>query len=54
MDDETRQLQLRVQELQKQVADLKAENARLKTGLSEQDLKNIKWCGTPMIDGEEL
>jgi uncharacterized small protein (DUF1192 family) len=52
MHDETRQLQLRIQELEKQVADLKAENARLKGSLSERDLKDIKWCGTPMVDGD--
>ena len=37
MDDETRQLRLRVQALQKQVADLKAVNALLKQSLSENN-----------------
>jgi hypothetical protein len=28
-----------------------AGNAQLKRSLTEQGLKNIKWCGTPMVDG---
>jgi hypothetical protein len=44
IDDETGQLQFRAEELQKQVADLKAECAS-KRSLSEKDEKNIKWCG---------
>jgi hypothetical protein len=52
IDDETGQFQFRAEELQKQVADLKAECAS-KRSLSEKDEKNIKWCGAPMVDGGE-
>jgi hypothetical protein len=34
------------------VAELKAEDARLKRSLTEKEQKNMKWCGTPMVDGD--